>query len=186
MKKMVYLTLLFMMVMVQIAFAGTEKGDKELQIQGSITNTESSDTDSTSNDMTYQIGYNSFYSSNFSFGLTLRESSSKSSSSFGSSKSKQTFISIRVDGYLGEATSKFMPYIGLHIGQATTVSESGGDKHRDSSGSNGIHGGLKVFLDENISWNIEYDRTTYTYEYESGDEIEMNVERLFTGFSYYF
>ena len=79
-----------------------------------------------------------------------------------------------------------MPYIGLHLGWTTNVSESDGDKYRDSNGSTGIHGGLKVFLGENISWNIELDRTSYTYEYESGDEIDIDVTTLFAGFSYYF
>ena len=81
MKKMAYLTLLSMMVMVQVAFAGTEAGDKELQIQGSITNTQIDDSDNETTSIMYQLGYNRFYSSNFSFGVNYRQSSSESESS---------------------------------------------------------------------------------------------------------
>ena len=164
MKKVVVFTLLCVVVIVQVAVAGTEEGDKEIQIQGAITNTKSSKYDYDSTVYNIQLNLISFYSSYLSGGLSLQYSESGSDYT-------QTGLAYRIDGYLGDATSKHVPYIGGTLGLFST---SAGDS-RDGGIYWGIHGGLKYFVEENISLNFELDHTEY-------DDFEVNM--FFTGFSY--
>ena len=167
--------------------AGTEAGDKEIQLQGSFSKNTNSENDNEISTSTVQISFNYFLGSNFSIGGTWRGSSSLSEPENGSnSEATQNFLLGRADLYLGSSTSKIMPYIGAQAGQISYTSESEGEKDSDSVATYGFHGGIKIFAGENVSWNLELDRTIYEYEPDGGDTIEQYVDSFFAGFSYYF
>jgi outer membrane protein W len=176
-----------MMAMTGVAMAGTEGGDKEIQVQGSFSSMTNSVNDDETYTSTVQLAFNYFFTSNISIGGTWRGQSSVTEPENGdSSTTTNNFLLLRGDFYLGSATSQIMPYIGAQIGQVNYTYESGGDEDSDSMGTYGFHGGLKIFAGENTSWNIELDTTTYTMEQDYGDDIDINITSILFGFSYYF
>jgi len=187
MKKVAILVVVIMMAITHAAFAGTEAGDKEIQVQGTVSNTTNSVNDDSTSTSTIQVSFNYFFSPNISIGGTYRGTGSKDEPESGdSSISTQTFLLARGDLYLGSATSQVMPYIGGQIGQISWTDERGDEEYSDSVGTYGFHGGIKIFAGENVSWNLELDRTIYEYEPDFGETIELIVDSFFAGFSYYF
>ena len=170
------------------AVAGSQSGDKEIQIQGSVSKFTNSEDDDTSTTTSVQLTFNYFFSPNISIGgtwwgnnsVTEPEDSDKSTT-------KTNFLLLRGDLYLGSATSKIVPYIGGHAGQSSYTYESAGYDSSGSTSAYGWHGGLKIFATENTSWNLELNTTTYTPEAEDGaKEIDFTNTQLLVGFSYYF
>lgn len=187
MKKVLIWTVVAMMALAGAAMAGTEGGDKELQLQGSISTISNSEDDTKVYSTTAQVSFNYFFTSNVSIGGTWRgQSSIRDPETGDKSTTTNNFLLLRGDLYLGSATSKIMPYIGGQIGQVSYTYESGGDDDSGSVGAYGVHGGLKIFAGESSSWNVEFDSTTYTIEQDSGDDIDTNITSILFGFSYYF
>lgn len=187
MKRVLIWTVVIMMAMTGAAVAGTEGGDKEIQIQGSFATVTNSENDDETYTSTVQLAFNYFFTSNVSIGGTWRGQSSVNEPEIGdTSTTTNNFLLLRGDFYLGSALSKVMPYIGAQIGQVSYTYESSGNKDSDSMGTYGFHGGLKIFASENTSWNIEFDTTTYTIEQDSGEDIDINITSILFGFSYYF
>ena len=170
-----------------IAMAGTEAGDKEIQLQGSVSNTTNSENDNSSTISTVQITFNYFLGSNLSIGGTWRGSSTLFEPEAGDeTEYTYNFFMARADLYLGSATSNIMPYIGGQVGIANTTIKSGTYDESDSQNSYGFHGGIKIFAGETMSWNLELDRTIYPVEPPYGDSYDEYVDSFFAGFSYYF
>jgi hypothetical protein len=188
MKRVLIWTVVAMMALTGVAMAGTEGGDKEIQIQGSLSNTTNSDNDNKTSTSSIQLGFNYFFTSNVSIGVDYRGIASYDEPENGDkSTTSANFLLLRGDLYLGSATSKLMPYIGGHVGQASITMESGGNKNSFSSSTYGFQGGIKIFSGENISWNLELDQSNYTYKYEDYNvEYDEYVTSFFAGFSYYF
>jgi len=177
-----------MLAMTQVAFAGMETGDKEIQVQGAVSKETNSENDRTDSSTAVQLAFNYFFSSNISIGGTWWGNSTVSDDGDGNESTyTSNFLLLRGDLYLGSATSKAVPYIGAHVGQNSFTFESGDFEWSGSSSAVGFHGGLKIFATENASWNLEINSTTTTRETEDGqDEIEFNNTQFLVGFSYYF
>jgi len=188
MKKTATLTILMLLLFAIPVLAGTTSGDKEIQLQGSFTNTSNNQNDRTTDTLSAQVGFNYFFTSNISIGGLWRGSGSVSDDGDGNETTTTTnFLLVRADLYLGNAASKVMPYVGGQAGQASYTRDDGDEETSSSSGAYGFHGGLKIFPSERISWNIELDSTTYTFESEAtDDEYKSYNNSLFVGFSYYF
>jgi len=188
MRKVAILVVVIMMAITNAAFAGMESGDKEIQVQGAVSNETNSENDNSDSSTTVQLTFNYFFSSNISIGGTYWGYSTVSDDGAGNESTyTSNYLLLRGDFYLGSATSKAVPYIGLHGGQNSFNMESGDFEWSGSSSAVGFHGGLKIFATENASWNLEFNSTTTTRETESGlDEIEYNTTQFLVGFSYYF
>ena len=76
-----------------------------------------------------------------------------------------------------------VPYVGVQAG--VTGYESGDDD--DSSFSYGALGGIKLFVTEDVSLNLElnYLHTTFDAD-DGGDDTDLDVTSFFVGFSWYF
>ena len=190
MKRVLIWTAVIMMAMTGAALAGTDGGDKEIQVQGSVSTLTNSEDDTRISISTVQVIFNYFFTSNISIGGTWRGSASYMEPDPDYNRddtiSTKNFFLVRGDFYLGSATSKLMPYVGAQIGQIYYTDESGGEKNSDSTGTYGFHGGLKIFAGENTSWNLEFDRTIYSEDQDNGDTLELYIDSFFAGFSYYF
>jgi opacity protein-like surface antigen len=182
------LILLTLILIVPPAYAGTEQGATELQVQGSFVNTTNSENDDSTLTSTGQVSINHFLTDWFSIGGSGRISASKTDYESGDDSTlSTTFLMFNSDLYLGDPTKTFIPYIGIRLGIANYQFESGGDDTSSSTYSYGGHGGLKIFPTENVSWNLELDLTRYTPEAEKGqDEKTITDTSLLIGFSYYF
>ena len=192
MRKVAILVVVIMMAITHAAFAGMESGDKKIQVQGAVSNETNSENDDSSSTTSIQLTFNYFFTSNISIGGTWWGNSTVSEYENGNeNESTNNFLLLRGDFYLGSATSKAVPYIGVHGGQnnytSKYTSEYGTSEYSGSTSAVGWHGGLKIFATENTSWNLELNSTTYTPEVEEGEEEydETNTQFL-VGFSYYF
>jgi len=188
MKKVAILVVVIMMAVTHVAFAGMESGDKEIQVQGAVSNMTNSENDATTSTTSMQLTFNYFFSSNISIGGTWWGNSSVDEADSGDeSITTNTFLLLRGDLYLGSATSKAVPYIGIHGGQNSYTYERDNYESSGSTSAAGWHGGLKIFATENTSWNLEINSTTYTPEAEEGqEEIDFTNTQFLIGFSYYF
>lgn len=177
-----------MLTVAGAAMAGTEQGDKELQIQGAIANQTNSENDDEQSTTSIQINFNYFFTSNFSIGGTWWGNNTVYEPEEGDNTTyTSNYLLLRGDLYLGSATSKMMPYVGAHIGQENYTVESGGFESDGSTSAFGWHGGLKIFASENTSFNFEINSTTSTREIgEDEEEIEYTNNQFLVGFSYYF
>jgi len=188
MKKVAILVVVILMAITHAAFAGMETGDKEIQVQGAVSKETNSENDRTDSSTSIQLTFNYFFSSNISIGGTWWGNSTLSDDGEGNESTfTNNFMLLRGDFYLGSATSKAVPYIGVHGGQNSYTWESGDYESSGSTSALGWHGGLKIFATENTSWNLEINSTTYTPEVEEDEEEydETNTQFL-VGFSYYF
>jgi len=188
MKRISLITLVLVLAMTHVAFAGMETGDKEIQIQGSVSNNTNSETDDSSSTTSIQLTFNYFFTSNISIGGTWWGNSTVNEPENGDESTiTNNFLLLRGDFYLGSATSKVVPYIGGHVGQSSYSYESDNYETDGSTSAYGWHGGLKIFATENTSWNFEINSTTYTPEADPGEEeIDFNTTQFLLGFSYYF
>ena len=192
MKRISLITLMIVLAMSHVAFAGMEAGNKEIQIQGAISKYTNSEDDDTSSTTSIQLTFNYFFTSNISIGGTWWGNSTVYEYESGNeNESTNNFLLLRGDFYLGSATSKAVPYIGVHGGQNSYTSKStsayGTYEDSGSTSAVGWHGGLKIFATENTSWNFEINSTTYTPEVEPGQpEIDETTTQFLLGFSYYF
>lgn len=190
MKKLIILVVFILIGVVGYSYAGTEGGMKEIQVQGSFSSqTNSLDEDKTDT-ATGQVTLNYFFSAYFSLGGTARMSGSKTdyeNPSTDDSESTTSFLLVRADLYLGGGESSFVPFIGVHGGQASYSYQSGSYTSSSSIEAYGAHGGFKVFPTENTSWNIEADITEYEPETQGSTKpYTITNTSLFIGFSYYF
>jgi len=188
MKKVAILVVVILVAITHAAFAGMESGDKEIQVQGAVSKFTNSEDDDSSSTTSIQLTFNYFFTSNISIGGTWWGNNTVYEPEVGD-KSTYTnnFLLLRGDFYLGSATSKAVPYIGVHGGQSNRTVERGDYESSGSTSAAGWHGGLKIFATENTSWNLEINSTTYTPEVEEDEEEydETNTQFL-VGFSYYF
>ena len=185
-----------MLVFVFVAFAfmctsnilaGTTAGESELRIDGAIqnTSTEYSDTRSISG----QLTYNHFLSDQFSIGGSIRPMIQTSDPDNGEeTTSSMLFLLGRGDLYLSTDNDDFVPYIGAHAGVINYEFDTGsGDSESESVLTYGIQGGIKMFVSENTSFNIEVDLSIYTPESDNGgDEDDVTVTSVLFGYSVYF
>lgn len=188
MKKTVILTVVLLMIMTGLAWAGTDAGDKEIGINGSYSNLTNSEDDDTTHFISGQIIFNYFFSAYFSVGGTFRMDNFTYEPDQGdtSSTTSQT-LNIRTDLLAGGPTKTVIPYIGVHGGNYTSKSESGGNTYDSSSFSYGLQGGLKMFPSERVSVNLELDYTVTEPEVEDDEEeYTLNALSLFVGASFYF
>ncbi len=199
MRKILIMVLALFLGVVNYAHAGTEKGMSEVQAQGGLSfQSIENGTTVDQNTMLGQVTYNYFLIDNFSIGLNGRfnitQSESESTSGATTTKSETIYSTIftmaRGDIYLGGEDS--VPYIGFHVGMAYYQTEhdpGGGGTKSDEDGSELSYGGqagMKIFPNENISWNIEIDYTKYDYETEAMVDLSVSNISLLLGFSYYF
>ena len=170
------------------AMAGSESGDKEIQIQGSLSKFTNSENDNDIDqprlfNLPLIIFFHRIFQSVEPGGETIRSLNRK----MVKEHEIHNFLLLRGDLYLGSATSKIVPYIGGHAGQSSYTYESADSDSSGSTSAYGWHGGLKIFATENTSWNLELNTTTYTPDAEDGQkEIDFTNTQFLVGFSYYF
>ena len=188
MKKTVVLTVVLMMVMTGFAWAGTDKGYKELGITASFSRLTNSLDDDETNYGSLGLVFNYFFSAYFSIGGDLRFDSYTVDREGGDTYSNLArTINLRADLLAGGATKTVIPYIGVHGGNYYQESESGGNTYDSSSFSYGLQGGLKMFPSERVSVNLELDWTTTEPEVEDWqEEYTQDALSLFVGASFYF
>jgi len=188
MKKTVVLTVVLIMAMTGFAWAGTDAGYKELGINGSLSRVTQSNSDDVNNSTSIGLVFNYFFSAYFSIGGSYRVTMSRYEPDEGDAN-ETTFqtLGLRTDLLAGGPTKTVIPYIGLHGGNSSIYSESGGDSYDSSSFSYGLQGGLKIFPSERTSVNLELDYTTTEPEVE-GDQEQFTIDAvsLFVGASFYF
>ena len=74
-----------------------------------------------------------------------------------------------------------VPYVGLQAGMTGIDIEFEDDSYDDTSYSFGFMGGLKAFLTENLSLDIEYN-----WLYTPKLAADMTMSTIFIGFTWYF
>lgn len=188
MKKRVVLTVVLIMVMTGFAWAGTDSGDKEIGINGSYSMITNSLNDDETNYASLGFVFNYFFSAYFSIGGNLRFDNYTVEPETGDTYSNTSrTINLRADLLAGGPTKSVIPYIGLHGGNYSSESESGGNSYDSSSFSYGVQGGLKMFPSERVSINLELDYTTTDPEVEDWQEdYTQDSLSLFVGASFYF
>jgi len=191
MKKLMALIVIVLLGVANYSYAGTEKGMKELQVQGSFSTVTNSVDEDQRDTLSSQLTFNYFLSSYFSLGGSARLSNSVTeydkSKNMDDSKSETTFLFLRGDLYLGGGRHSFVPYIGAHGGQIDSDTKTGNNVFSYSTEAYGAHGGFKVFPNESTSWNIELDQTSYKPEFQGIVSTYKTTNRsLLVGFSYYF
>ena len=163
-----------------VSFGAMEAGNREVQVSGSLQKTDADWYETTT--LSGQLNYNYFLSDNVSVGGTVRLSLSKDDSdNDGDETSKQLFFLGRGDYYLAGINPDTVPYVGGHLG---IINYEYGDDS-ETVLTYGIHGGLKFFVSERVSWNTELDYTTYTVDTDM-DDSDVKVISLLLGMSYYF
>ncbi|OVE73353.1 hypothetical protein BVX93_01860 [bacterium B13(2017)] len=186
MKKLLLLLIcIFLVTFSNSTFAKVSSGMSELQASLSITNT-SNGSDSTST--TGIFGVNFFILDWLSLGGSLVGTLSDSDNY----TSQSISINAVVDFYLAPSSS-VIPFVGVLAGatmqqseyEVTTYSWWGGSSTTtiDDSETNfsyGAHAGLKIFIKENASLNLEVRYLTY----EFGDDDITQTQGL-AGFSIY-
>jgi len=116
------------------------------------------------------------------FAPVMSASESEAGSSSSESTSYSYFGNLKYNFYQRGSTT--VPFVGLQAG--ITGYESDGDT--DSAFSYGGMVGVKFFLTEDISLNLElnYLQTTFEAQYPATQDTEYEVSSFFAGFSYYF
>jgi opacity protein-like surface antigen len=187
MKKMIPYVMIALLFVASSAIAGTEKGYKEIQLQGSFVNTTNSENDDSTSMAMFQGSLNYFLTDWFSLGGSARIDSSVSSYEDSSEDTTMStvFFMGNCDLYLGRPESSVVPYIGLRLGIVSYTMESGDYEDSASEVSMGGHAGLKYFPMENVSCNAEFDITTYEQESDYDNTTITNTS-LLLGLSYYF
>jgi opacity protein-like surface antigen len=187
MKKVVLLVLVLSLVMTGFAWAGTDKGYKELGIDAALQRTTNSLDDDVNNNTTVGLIFNYYFTPFFSIGGTYRINLSRYEPEDGDA-TETTFqtLNLRADLLAGGPTKTVIPYIGLHGGNTSIYSESGGETFDSSSFSYGLQGGLKMFPSERVSVNLELDYTTTEPDVDVGESYTIDTLSLFVGASFYF
>jgi opacity protein-like surface antigen len=90
------------------------------------------------------------------------------------------FVNLKYNFYQEGATT--IPYLGVQTG--ITGYEAAGDD--DSDLSYGAMGGVKFFVSEEVSVNLELNYLKTTFDADVGGDIDLDVTSLFVGLSWYF
>jgi len=189
MKKLCSVFVIMIFGMVSYAYAATEAGMSEIQVQGSFYKQSNSEDDDVSYNLTGGLNYNYFLASNFSLGGNIRLSGSTTDyddESVDDSKFTTAFFMLRGDLYLGRSNQSVIPYIGAKVGFANYKYDQGANDYSSTTLSYGAQCGLKFFTSENTSLNIELDWTSYKADVDNDDEITITNTGVLLGFSYYF
>lgn len=161
------------------AFAGVQKGDREMSINGNLTNSES-----------FDASGNSYEDTNFmlggTFGCFLSDASEIGVSSIGvvSSGDSSDFALITTNGFYKHhfnTEGDFVPYIGLQAG----ISHAEAGNYSSDSASFGGMIGVKQFLTETTSAYLEYNVNVTKFDYD-GTKIDSTQKALLFGLAYYF
>ena len=187
MKKAVVLTVVLTMAMAGFAWAGTDKGYKEIGINGALSRITMSSSDDVINNLYMGVVFNYFFSAYFSIGATYRVNLTSTEMEDGETLNT-TFqtLGLRAGLLGGSPTKTVIPYIGLHGGNTYIYIEYADDSGDSSSFSYGAHGGLKIFPSERVSLNLELDYTTSEPDTDSNGTVTLDILSLFVGASFYF
>jgi len=186
MKKTVVLTVVLTMVITGFAWAGTDKGYKEIGINAALSRITISDSDDALNNLYLGVVFNYFLSEKFSIGGSYRVNLSSTELDDDALETTIQTLGLRADLLAGGPTKTVIPYIGLHGGD-TFINIVFADESADSSSfSYGLHGGLKLFPSERVSVNLELDYTTFDPDTDSEETVTIDALSLFVGASFYF
>jgi outer membrane protein W len=171
MKKIAVLAVAVLMVCVCMtvpAFAGAKigAGTSEVNVYGNIQKSESSSSDSDGktkvDTTTISAGYGYFITDAISIGASVMGIGVDVTDS-SDNKSKNTFTYLQLDGkyHFYSKGATVVPYLGASVGEAMIKSESG----NESNSANGTmvmgRGGLKFFVSESTSVNLELNYARY-------------------------
>jgi len=162
------------LVLYQTSSAGTEGGKMELGVGAMVQAKD--DGNSTDTTLSLQLQGSYYIASWFSMGLAVQGTLSSPENGDDSSA---VFFLVRPDFYLAPR-SPVVPFVGPHFGAVS--SERGGES--ESTFTYGMHGGLKIFVGESTSLNLEINGSVWEPDNEWMDEVTV-VQGIF-GMSYYF
>jgi opacity protein-like surface antigen len=113
-----------------------------------------------------------FFGNRFSLGASLRPVLNTYDQT-GEGDSSQTGVSflIRPDFYF-KVDRSVVPYAGLRLGLVHQASEEFGREDSHTALAGGVHAGLKFYVSEQISWDVEGDATLYAW---SGDDYDASA-----------
>ena len=186
MKKTIVLTVVLAMVLTGFAWAGTDKGYKEIGINAALSRITISDSDDALNNLYLGVVFNYFLSANVSLGASYRINVSSTEVDDDSLETTFQTLGLRADLLAGGSTKSVIPYIGLHGGNTFVYIDYADDSADSSSFSYGLHGGLKIFPSERVSVNLELDYTTFDPDTDTGETVTIDALSLFVGASFYF
>lgn len=145
-KRVLCLIVALLPLSVPSAFAGTQAGDKELAIGGSITYMDP-DSGGTSTAITLYPAFHWFVTDAFSIGASL-------TGNWNLPDEGEDTVSYGLyfePNYHFNTASDLVPYTGIHIGSYFVDSDGNSDTYL----AYGAQGGIKYFLSEDISFKTE-------------------------------
>jgi outer membrane protein W len=176
-----------------------EKGTSEfavfLGVNESEGSTKGSQTKSISDSMNLNLNYGVFLVGGLQLGVSYMADQSKSWTETNGNKVANTesttemsflFLDLKYN-FVFSKSQTVVPYIGVGVGSASTKTESGGTTYKGSGTATKVGGGLKFFMTENTSLNVELRRESFTYKL-SGSTVDSTTDTtgINFGMSVYF
>ncbi len=167
------------------------KGSSELSAFANITGTTSSvDGKETSKSTTtmVQLGYAYFLTDAFSLGASIL-GVGNSTTPTGGDTTSTTVTYVQLDGkfHFYSKGQTVIPYVGLSVGATAISSQSKGFTDSASGSMVAGRGGLKFFVSETTSLNLELAVDQYSYQFAGSSTTTTNQDTIFSvGFSTYF
>ncbi len=193
MKKILFFSLLALFLFsltANIAFAGTKAGSTELGLNASITNLSIDSDDDDDEDIqmflgTVTAGY--FITDQIQLGGSFMGNRMD----YGDSDSTTYDLSAQAKYHFSSSDQTIVPYVGIQGGYYTRTYDSGdGDESESDGYSYGALGGLKFFVTESTTLNLELNYNRLSLDPDSNDDNDDNIEAdllaLLIGFSIYF
>jgi len=187
MMKTVWTALTTLLVTATLTNAGIKAGMNELQVQGSLSLQTASEPDEKYYTASGALIYNYFFAPQVSVGACSMLVAALTDPETGGKKDMVSlFLLGRLDFYLTRSGSApLIPYVGAHGGGAAYQVDTGDSSDSDFTAAYGGHAGLKFFVDERTSWNVEGNLTQYRPEIEDHRSL-IRLYQVMVGYSQYF
>jgi len=195
MKKIMVLAVAVLVVvcMAVPAFAASKigAGTSELNVFGNLGSSENKmngqkvSTDVSTN---VSVGYGYFVTDLIQVGVSLQEFLTETKPEGGStSKSGVTYVQLDGKFHFYSKGATVVPYVGASVGQATMTSSSGGSSSNASGTMVTGRAGVKMFVSENTSVNLELNIAQYETKVSGSDfKMKTNTVTGQVGLSTYF
>lgn len=170
---------LFTWSSVEAAVSALQEGKSELGGNADITSTSVTYTGGSSTSSSTSLGFTYGYFLTDAVQLAGRIFATATKSE--STESTTTYYYLEGKYHFYEKGQDMIPYLGLGLGALNIKSDS----TSGSGSSYALMGGIKYFISENTSANVELNLSSNKYSM-GGTDITAATTRLWAGFSYYF
>jgi hypothetical protein len=186
MKQAVCAGIVAWLVTAVVSDAGTKTGMNELQIQGSFSLQTTDQDDDRNYAASATLIYSYFFAPQVSVGASgMVVGSLHDPEGDSETKSASLFFLGRFDFYLTDGSKPLVPYFGPHGGGVSYTVDNGDETESSVTFAYGGHAGLKFFVGEHTSWNVEGNYTEYRPETDDSDQ-KLRILQMLVGYSYYF